>query len=141
MRFGQEVIVLKSLAVAALLLVYFSLATHSMLHENPTIDEVVHLPAGITYWETGSFRLYHHNPPLIKLIAALPVLAAHPATEPIYRTASWNQSAPFCSRFADKLSPTTLEIFGDPGANEAGGMPSRTPPVPHPRPNVDPPVG
>ena len=44
--------------------------------ENPTIDEVVHLPAGLTYWEKGTFRLYHHNPPLIKLVAALPVLAS-----------------------------------------------------------------
>ncbi len=45
-----------------------------LVQENPTVDEVVHLPAGITYWQTGSFRLYHHNPPLVKLVAALPVL-------------------------------------------------------------------
>ena len=43
------------------------------MQENPTVDEVVHLPAGVTYWQKRTFRLYHHNPPLIKLVAALPV--------------------------------------------------------------------
>ena len=42
----------------------------SLLKENPTVNEVVHLPAGVTYWEKGTFRLYHHNPPLVKLVAA-----------------------------------------------------------------------
>ena len=63
-----------TLVVAGLLIAHYALAASSLLRENPTVDEVNHLPAGVSYWETGSFRLYHHNPPLIKLVAALPVV-------------------------------------------------------------------
>ena len=70
------------LAVCGLLALHYALAARSLLQENPTVDEVVHLPAGITYWEKGTFRLYHQNPPLVKLVAALPVLWASPIMEP-----------------------------------------------------------
>jgi hypothetical protein len=70
--------------VALLILGQWSAAMVSLLGENPTVDEVVHLPAGISYWQTGSFEIYPHNPPLVKLIAALPVLAAGPVTDPLY---------------------------------------------------------
>ena len=53
---------------------HYALAAQSLLQENPTVDEVVHLPAGVTYWQKGTFQLYHHNPPLFKLVAALPVV-------------------------------------------------------------------
>ncbi len=71
-------------AVIGLLVLHYALAARSLLRENPTVDEVAHLPAGITYWQKGTFRLYHHNPPLFKLVAALPVVLARPTTEPIY---------------------------------------------------------
>ena len=58
-------------AVALLLVVPYALAVLSLTQENPTVDEVIHLPAGISYWETGRFRLYRHNPPLVKLVAAV----------------------------------------------------------------------
>lgn len=63
-----------ALAVIGLLSLHYALAAQSLLEENPTIDEVVHLPAGVTYWQKHTFRLYHHNPPLVKLVAALPVV-------------------------------------------------------------------
>jgi hypothetical protein len=37
-----------------------------------TMDEPAHLAAGVSYLELGSFGLYRVNPPLVKLIAALP---------------------------------------------------------------------
>jgi len=43
-----------------------------------TTDEVAHLPAGYTYWATRDFRLNPEHPPLVKLIAALPLLAIKP---------------------------------------------------------------
>ena len=67
-----------ALAVVGLLALHVAMAECSLIQENPTVDEVVHLPAGITYWQKHTFRLYHHNPPLIKMIAALPVLWARP---------------------------------------------------------------
>ena len=59
-----------ALAVIGLLALHLALAERSLIQENPTVDEVVHLPAGITYWQRGTFKLYHHNPPLVRMAAA-----------------------------------------------------------------------
>jgi len=40
----------------------------------PTFDEAVHLAAGYSYWATGDFRLNTEDPPLPKLLWALPGL-------------------------------------------------------------------
>ena len=40
----------------------------------PTFDEAVHLAAGHSYWATGDFRLNVEDPPLPKLLWALPGL-------------------------------------------------------------------
>ena len=36
------------------------------------VDEYGHLPAGLSYWQTGRFSLYRQDPPLVRLLAALP---------------------------------------------------------------------
>ena len=77
------------LAVSAILGFHLVLAIYSLRLENPTIDEVNHLPAGISYWQTGKFKLYHHNPPLFKLVAALPVMLAGAEMRPLYDSPSW----------------------------------------------------
>ncbi len=81
-----------ALAVVALLGVHLGLAVRSLVTENPTVDEVLHLPSGLSYWQTGTFRLYHHNPPLVKLIAALPLLVAKPVIN--YQSSYWTQDPP-----------------------------------------------
>ncbi len=40
------------------------------------VDEVGHLPSGLVQWRTGDFRPYCVNPPLPRMLAALPMLAA-----------------------------------------------------------------
>ena len=45
---------------------------------SPVIDEVGHLTAGIRIWQTGQFDLYRVNPPLVKMVAALPAVLGHP---------------------------------------------------------------
>ena len=45
-----------AIAVGLLLAIHGTLAVRSLVRENPTVDEVVHLPAGISYWERGTFR-------------------------------------------------------------------------------------
>ncbi len=87
-------------ALAVLLILHYVLAARSLLVENATVDEVVHLPAGITYWQKGTFRLYHHNPPLFKLAAALPVLMMGPTTEPLYLHTSWTGKDPSQTTFS-----------------------------------------
>ena len=91
----------------------------SLLGENPTVDEVVHLPAGVTYWQKGTFRLYPHNPPLVKLVAALPVVAAKPETDPAYKQLSWTPRDPSPATFR-RRSPRLntdryFELFRPPG--------------------------
>ena len=85
--------------VPLLLALHYTLAARSLVLEGPTIDEIAHLPAGITYWEKGTFKLYHHNPPLIKLAAALPVLWAKPETGVIYNQPSWTDVSPSQATF------------------------------------------
>ncbi|MCA9049400.1 MAG: glycosyltransferase family 39 protein [Planctomycetaceae bacterium] len=43
-----------------------------------TWDEVSFLPAGISHWQYGDFELFDVNPPLVRMVAALPVLFADP---------------------------------------------------------------
>jgi hypothetical protein len=99
--------------VAAFLTLHATLAARSLVTENPTVDEVIHMPAGVTYWQTGSFRLYHHNPPLVKLIAALPVVFSNPQID--YGNAWWKTEPPnkaaFAHEFMQANSPRYFELF------------------------------
>ena len=103
------------LAVVVLLAVHLALAERSLVVENPTIDEVVHMPAGLTYWQKGTFRLYHHNPPLVKMIASLPVLMAGPVMDPLYQMKSWADRDPspttFSQTFAFVNADRYFELF------------------------------
>jgi Dolichyl-phosphate-mannose-protein mannosyltransferase len=45
-----------------------------------TYDEAAHIPAGISHWETGDFTLYRANPPLYRMLAALPIMLSRPYT-------------------------------------------------------------
>ncbi len=91
-------------AVGALLVLHYAVAASSLLKENPTVDEVVHMPAGITYWQKGTFRLYHHNPPLAKLVAALPVVWANPETDELYKMPSWKSPDPSQTTFSQTFA-------------------------------------
>ena len=48
---------------------------------SPTLDEVAHLPAGMSHWTFGRFELYRANPPLVRSVAAIPVLLSNPKTD------------------------------------------------------------
>jgi hypothetical protein len=100
-----------ALAVALLLTIHGTLAVRSLVGESPTIDEVVHLPAGISYWQRGTFRLYHHNPPLVKLVAAVPVLLSGAETESLYKTAYWRQEPPNKAGFAHLFAYVNAEDY------------------------------
>src|SRR5262249_21385385 len=39
-----------------------------------TPDEVGHIAAGISHWESGNYSMYRVNPPLPRMLAVLPVL-------------------------------------------------------------------
>ncbi len=103
------------LAVSGLLTIHLALAVSSLLQENPTVDEVLHLPAGVSYWQTGRFAMYRHNPPLFKLVAAVPVLFSGAITEPLYDSPYWRTDPPnktaFGHEFARLNAQDYFELF------------------------------
>jgi 4-amino-4-deoxy-L-arabinose transferase-like glycosyltransferase len=102
-----------ALAVAGLLALHLALAERSLVQENPTVDEVVHLPAGITYWQRQTFKLYHHNPPLVRMVAALPVLWANPVTAPVYEQGSWTSADPSPTTFSQTFAFVNQDRYFD----------------------------
>ncbi len=54
--------------------VYVALAVASLRTQSATFDEGSHLPAGYTYLKLGDHRLNPEHPPLVKTLAALPLL-------------------------------------------------------------------
>ncbi len=72
---------LRSLSVVVLLVIHALLLGWSGILHSPALDEVGHLPAGVYVWTFGRFDVYRVNPPLVRTIAALPVMAMRPRTD------------------------------------------------------------
>ncbi|MFL5243660.1 MAG: ArnT family glycosyltransferase [Gemmataceae bacterium] len=64
--------------VAFLLTLHASLLAWEAYVHSPTIDEVGHMAAGLSHWQLGRFDLYRVNPPLVRVVAAIPVLLSEP---------------------------------------------------------------
>jgi hypothetical protein len=60
------------------LVVHGGLALHTMSGNAATFDEGAHLPAGYTHLALGDHRLNPEQPPLVKLLAAAPLLLIDP---------------------------------------------------------------
>ena len=76
--------------VAACVALQAGLAVHAMRGNSATFDEGAHLPAGYTHLALGDHRLNPEQPPLVKLLAAAPLLLVSPelrATD-----VSWTQA-------------------------------------------------
>jgi hypothetical protein len=65
----------------ALLTIHAGLLAYGAAVHSPCIDEVGHMAAGLSHWQLGRFDLYHVNPPLVRMVAAVPVLFAQPKTD------------------------------------------------------------
>ncbi len=87
-------------------------------HDSQTTDEGVHISAGYTYITRGDFRFNPEHPPLVKILAALPLLAIKPN---INSTAEgyWNQSNGF---FYDSWREN--RAFGEQLLYDSGNNPS-----------------
>ena len=66
--------------IGALLSVHALLVLLCSVEDFATYDEIGNLAAGVAYWECGTYYLYNVNPPLTKLLAALPVVLVRPDT-------------------------------------------------------------
>jgi hypothetical protein len=51
------------------------------IRSTPNVDELAHLPCGVIHWRYGRFDFYRVNPPLIRMIAALPALVLRPSLD------------------------------------------------------------
>ncbi len=86
-----------ALGILALML---GLSFFTLKNDSAVVDEVAHIPAGYSYLKYGDYRLNPEHPPLIKDIAAFPLLFLHlkfPDTIPAWTTdpngqweAGWN---------------------------------------------------
>jgi hypothetical protein len=65
-----------AVGVATLLMVNAGLIAVMSWNNSPTLDELGHLAAGISYWQTARFDVYRVNPPLVRLVAAAPAALA-----------------------------------------------------------------
>lgn len=61
--------------LGVLLAIHTCLLGYSAYVHSPTLNEPAHLVAGISYWKFGRFDIYNVNPPLVRMVAALPVMA------------------------------------------------------------------
>ncbi|MFQ5877254.1 MAG: glycosyltransferase family 39 protein [Acidobacteriota bacterium] len=61
--------------MATLLVAFFAQALLAVRDKSPTFDEPAHIGAGLSYLKTGEFKVNLQHPPLLKEIAALPLLA------------------------------------------------------------------
>ncbi|HEX6864913.1 MAG TPA: glycosyltransferase family 39 protein, partial [Thermoanaerobaculia bacterium] len=73
------------LAALLLLAVFAILCVHGLRWDTPTVDEFAHLPSGWYTLQTGRFDLFPLNPPLVKVLSALPLLALNPKLDPAAR--------------------------------------------------------
>ena len=65
----------KYLGIALVLLAFqLGLQIHLADADSQTTDEAVHISAGYTYWKNFDFRFNPEHPPLVKELAALPLL-------------------------------------------------------------------
>lgn len=60
--------------LAVLLTLHTLLLAYSAYTHSPTFNEPGHLVAGVSHWDFGRFELYRVNPPLVRMVAALPVM-------------------------------------------------------------------
>jgi hypothetical protein len=73
----RQIGLLLVLALAA----HAGLALHAIWGNSATFDEGAHLPAGYTHLALGDHRLNPEQPPLVKLLAAAPLLAVDPVVQ------------------------------------------------------------
>ena len=65
-------------AIALMLASHACLLGWGAAVHSPSLDELGHLPAGLSHWQLARFDLYRVNPPLVRMVAAAPVVFCMP---------------------------------------------------------------
>ena len=83
-----------------LLLAFFAQAVTSMSLKAPTFDEEFHVARAYAYVRTGDLRMQQNHPPLVSVLAGLPLLLM-PELTPPQEISHWDDA--FLFDFADHL--------------------------------------
>ena len=99
--------------MVGLLLFYVAVESICIGCHSPAIDETAHLPAGLSHFETGRIELYAVNPPLVRLLASLPVYAIGPNHDWSRHNSDISARAefPVSKDFFRANGPTTLRYY------------------------------
>ena len=81
-RSGRRYLV--AFVVSVLLLAHAALAIRSMVRKSVTTDEIMYIAAGYYHLRTGDFNLNATNPPLMKMLSAVPLLVLNPKLPPVH---------------------------------------------------------
>ena len=73
-RYSRKILV-------SLLVINSSLLAWGAWSHSPTTDEIAYLPAGLWHWTTGRFDLACVSPPLVRMVAAVPLLIVPSKTD------------------------------------------------------------
>jgi Dolichyl-phosphate-mannose-protein mannosyltransferase len=85
---GPRRVLILGLAVAVLAGVLVAELAGSARAESQTWDEAYHLLAGYRYWEASDFGINSEHPPLVKLLATVPLLFLHPRVPNVPQSSS-----------------------------------------------------
>lgn len=69
---------IRRLLVMLILGGHAALLTFGATWQSPNLDEAGHLAAGLSHWQTGTYDLYRVNPPLVRMLATLPIAWLEP---------------------------------------------------------------
>jgi hypothetical protein len=67
--------------VLLLLAIHLVLVAWNGYLHSPVIDEIAYLPSGISHWQLGRYEAARVSPPLVRIVAALPLLFAKPKVD------------------------------------------------------------
>ena len=97
--------------VAAAVAVYVALAVSAMRTQSATFDEGSHLPAGYTYLKLGDHRLNPEHPPLVKVLAAAPLLFLDVSLKPDDEAWAARRQWEFGKRFLYRWNDADRMLF------------------------------
>ena len=99
--------------ILLILWIHVTIVTYGAFRNGPAWDEVGHLVAGIEHWDHGTFQLYKVNPPLPRLLAAIPViLRSHAPLKietrpPFYGRPEWTTGI----NFVEATGSSVFDLF------------------------------
>jgi hypothetical protein len=98
-------------ACLLLLTLQAGLAILSLRQHNLTVDEGGHLFSGLLAWEEGRLDVYPVNPPLVKALAALPIVISRPRLSESVRWSASMDWVPEHNRFVHKNRDQYQELI------------------------------